>query len=198
MLKIDFCSYLAWCREENIMFSSKRTHMFDYFICYHLESGWHVTRLSQGLSLGRRTWERGWYWNSTKGRKTTVFNSSISLHFRALFNLKTRTYYFCWLSDLISLCIMHCSLVWVWAIWYLEILRAIACQCEMCLLFVERSACLSFQTSLSCTDESSNAGTVYCLQIECTEMHKLSKLLKIAKQRPLKVTQCFRQSGSQG
>ena len=41
VLKIDSCSYLAWCREENIMFSSKRTHMFDYFICYHLESGWH-------------------------------------------------------------------------------------------------------------------------------------------------------------
>ena len=27
--------------------------MFDYFICYHLESGWHVTRPNQGLSLGR-------------------------------------------------------------------------------------------------------------------------------------------------
>ena len=27
--------------------------MFDYFICYHLESGWHVSRPNQGLSLGR-------------------------------------------------------------------------------------------------------------------------------------------------
>ena len=35
------------------MFSSKQTQKFDYFICYHLESGWHVTRLNQGLSLGR-------------------------------------------------------------------------------------------------------------------------------------------------
>ena len=35
------------------MFSSKQTRMFDYFICYHLESGWHVTRPNQGLSLGR-------------------------------------------------------------------------------------------------------------------------------------------------
>ena len=43
------------------MFSSKQTHMFDYFICYHLESGCHVTRPNQGLSLGRgRAWERGW------------------------------------------------------------------------------------------------------------------------------------------
>ena len=35
------------------MFSSKQTHKFDYFICYHLESGWHVTRPNQGHSLGR-------------------------------------------------------------------------------------------------------------------------------------------------
>ena len=35
------------------MFSSKQTHKFNYFICYHLESGWHVTRPNQGLSLGR-------------------------------------------------------------------------------------------------------------------------------------------------
>ena len=42
------------------MFSSKQTHMFNYFICYHLESGWHVTRPNQGFSLGRgREWERG-------------------------------------------------------------------------------------------------------------------------------------------
>ena len=27
--------------------------MFDCSICYHLESGWHVTRPNQGLSLGR-------------------------------------------------------------------------------------------------------------------------------------------------
>ena len=33
------------------MFSSKQTHKFDYFICYHLESGRHV--ISQGLSLGK-------------------------------------------------------------------------------------------------------------------------------------------------
>ena len=44
---------LAKCREENIMFSSKQTHKLHYFICYHLESGWHVTRPNQGLSLGR-------------------------------------------------------------------------------------------------------------------------------------------------
>ena len=44
MLKIDSCSYLAKCREEKILFSSKQMHMLDYFICYHLESGWHVTR----------------------------------------------------------------------------------------------------------------------------------------------------------
>ena len=35
------------------MFSSKQTHKFDYFIYYHLESGWHVTRPNQGLSLRR-------------------------------------------------------------------------------------------------------------------------------------------------
>ena len=35
------------------MFSSKQMHNFDYFICYHLESGWQVTRPNQGLSLGR-------------------------------------------------------------------------------------------------------------------------------------------------
>ena len=34
------------------MFLSKQTHMFDYFI-YHPESGWHVARPNQGLSLGR-------------------------------------------------------------------------------------------------------------------------------------------------
>ena len=53
VLKIDSCSYLALCSEENTLFSSKQTHMFHYFICYNLESGWHVTRPSQGLSLGR-------------------------------------------------------------------------------------------------------------------------------------------------
>ena len=31
------------------MFSSKQTHMFNYFICYHLESGCHVTRPNQGF-----------------------------------------------------------------------------------------------------------------------------------------------------
>ena len=36
------------------MFPSKQMHMFNYFICYHLESGWHVTRPNQGLSLGER------------------------------------------------------------------------------------------------------------------------------------------------
>ena len=37
------------------MFSSKQTHMLDYFICYHLESGWHVTRPKRrGKSLGMR------------------------------------------------------------------------------------------------------------------------------------------------
>ena len=35
------------------MSPSKQTHKFDYFICYHLEFGWHVTRPNQGLSLGR-------------------------------------------------------------------------------------------------------------------------------------------------
>ena len=35
------------------MFLSKQPHKFDYFICYHLDSGWHVTRPNQGLSLGR-------------------------------------------------------------------------------------------------------------------------------------------------
>ena len=44
VLKVDSCSYLAWCRGENIMFSSKQTHMLDYFICYHPESWCHVTR----------------------------------------------------------------------------------------------------------------------------------------------------------
>ena len=53
VLKIDSCSYLAKCREEDNTFSSKQTHMFDCFICYNLESGWHVTRPNQGLSLGR-------------------------------------------------------------------------------------------------------------------------------------------------
>ena len=36
VLKIDFCSYLAKCREEQIMFLSKEMHKFNYFICYHL------------------------------------------------------------------------------------------------------------------------------------------------------------------
>ena len=53
VLKIYSCSYLAKRREEKIMFSSKQKHKFDYFICYHLESGWHVTKPNQGLSLGR-------------------------------------------------------------------------------------------------------------------------------------------------
>ena len=53
VLKIDSCSYLAKCREEKIMFSSKQKHRFDYFICYYLESGLHVTRINQGLSLRR-------------------------------------------------------------------------------------------------------------------------------------------------
>ena len=35
------------------MFSTKLTHMLDSFICYQLESGWHVTRSNQGLSLGK-------------------------------------------------------------------------------------------------------------------------------------------------
>ena len=35
------------------MLSSKQTHEFDNFICYNLESGWHVTRPNQGHSLGR-------------------------------------------------------------------------------------------------------------------------------------------------
>ena len=35
------------------MFSLKQTHKLDYYICYHLESGCHVTRPNQGLSLGR-------------------------------------------------------------------------------------------------------------------------------------------------
>ena len=35
------------------MLSSKQMYKFDNFICYHLESGWHVTRPNQGLSLGR-------------------------------------------------------------------------------------------------------------------------------------------------
>ena len=35
------------------MFLSKQVHMLDYFLCYHLESGWHVTRPNQVLSLGR-------------------------------------------------------------------------------------------------------------------------------------------------
>ena len=35
-------------------------YMFDYFTCYHLESGWHVTRPKQSLSLRRgRDWELG-------------------------------------------------------------------------------------------------------------------------------------------
>ena len=52
-VKIHSCSYLAHCSEENIMFLSEQTHMFNYFICYHQESGWHVTIPNQGLSLGR-------------------------------------------------------------------------------------------------------------------------------------------------
>ena len=35
------------------MFSSKETHVFNYFICYHLESGCRVTRPNRGLFLGR-------------------------------------------------------------------------------------------------------------------------------------------------
>ena len=43
------------------MFSSKQTHKFNYFICYHLESGWHVTRPSRVFLSGEeRAWERGW------------------------------------------------------------------------------------------------------------------------------------------
>ena len=35
-------------------------HKLNYFICYHLEFGWHVSRPNQVLSLGRgRAWERG-------------------------------------------------------------------------------------------------------------------------------------------
>ena len=53
VLKVDSCSYLAWCRGENIMFLSKQTHMFDYFIFYHPESWCHLTRPNQSLSRGR-------------------------------------------------------------------------------------------------------------------------------------------------
>ena len=35
------------------MLSSKQTHKFDYLICYLLESGWHVTKPNQRLSLRR-------------------------------------------------------------------------------------------------------------------------------------------------
>ena len=35
------------------MFSLKQSHKFDYIICYQLESGWHVTRPNQGLSIGK-------------------------------------------------------------------------------------------------------------------------------------------------
>ena len=40
------------------MFLSKQAHMFDYFICYHLESGWHVTRPQPG-SFSRERKELG-------------------------------------------------------------------------------------------------------------------------------------------
>ena len=42
------------------MFPSKQKHKFDYFICYHLESGWHVTRPNRSLfSREERARERG-------------------------------------------------------------------------------------------------------------------------------------------
>ena len=52
-LKFDSCSYLAYSVERKMLFLSKQTHVLDYFICYHLESGWHMTRPNQGLSLGK-------------------------------------------------------------------------------------------------------------------------------------------------
>ena len=54
---------------------------------------------------------------------------------------------------------MHCSLFWVWALWYSEIICATACQCEMCQLLAERLTYPSFQTTLSCTDETSKVET---------------------------------------
>ena len=87
VLKIDSCSYLAKCREENIMCSSKQTHMFDYFICYHLESGWHVIRPNQGLSLGKgksvgtRLSEAGFY---------KVFHQNLGgIHIENLLHIKS-------------------------------------------------------------------------------------------------------------
>ena len=50
------------------MLSSKQTHKFDNFICYHLESGWHVTRPNQGLSLGR---------GKSLGTKLAISNNSL-------------------------------------------------------------------------------------------------------------------------
>ena len=53
VLKINFCSYLAKCREENILISSKQRRMhINLFCLFPCESGCHVTRSNQGLSLG--------------------------------------------------------------------------------------------------------------------------------------------------
>ena len=59
VLQIDSCSYLAKCNEEILCFRQNKCTCSIIFICYHPESGWHVTRPNQGLSLGRgEDWER--------------------------------------------------------------------------------------------------------------------------------------------
>ena len=49
--------------------------------------------------------------------------------------------------------------IYIYNIWYSEIMCATACQCEMCQLLAERLTYPSFQTTLSCTDETSKVET---------------------------------------
>ena len=80
------------------MFSSKQTHMFNYFICYHLESGCHVTRPNQGFSLGRGKSLGPRLVNHDKTKYTNTITSKRSKHL-----CKMR-------SDLLLPFLFHCFL----------------------------------------------------------------------------------------
>ena len=53
----------------------------------------------------------------------------------------------------------HSNTIYIYILWYSEIICATACQCEMCSLLAERLTYPSFETILSCTDETSKVET---------------------------------------
>ena len=94
-------------------------------------SGWHILVFKPFWAALIR---------SQRSKQDCLQIEFISLHFRLILRklfcyvehslIWKRPSYFCCLLDLIPLCIMHCSLFWVWALWYSEIICATTCQCE--------------------------------------------------------------------